>query len=167
MLYRYTAIDRAGVTQKGERESPDEKTLSRTLRGEGLLLTAAAPAPSAAAASSPLAFFSRLARFQIGGASLFERMIFARNLAVMIGAGLSMTRALEAQEEQARAKRFKEIVRQIREKILSGVSFAESLEPHRKVFGDFFIHMVEAGEASGKLEGSLKLLARQMNKKIS
>ncbi|KKW21762.1 MAG: Competence protein PilC [Parcubacteria group bacterium GW2011_GWA1_51_12] len=158
MLYRYTAIDRAGVTQKGERESPDEKTLSRTLRGEGLLLTAAA------AASSPLAFFSRLARFQIGGASLFERMIFARNLAVMIGAGLSMTRALEAQEEQARAKRFKEIVRQIRENILAGVSFAESLEPHRKVFGDFFIHMVEAGEASGKLEGSLKLLARQMKR---
>src|SRR3990167_2788216 len=56
MLYRYTAIDRAGVTQKGERESLDEKTLSRTLRGEGLLLT------STTAANSPLAFFSRLRR---------------------------------------------------------------------------------------------------------
>ena len=158
MLYHYTAVDKSGATQKGEREAPDEKTLARALRADGLLLT------SSSKKQSSMGMILRAANFSIGGVPLFERMIFARNLAVMIGAGLSMTRALEALEEQTKKKNFKDIIKRLRESIMSGVSFSQSLEPHRAVFGDFFIHMVEAGEVSGKLEGSLKLLSKQMKR---
>ncbi|MBI2097181.1 MAG: type II secretion system F family protein [Candidatus Sungbacteria bacterium] len=158
MLYHYTAVDRAGATQKGDREVPDEKALAKALRDEGFLLV------SARTRISPLAHIARIASMPFGGVSLLERIVFARNLAVMIGAGLSMTRALEAQEEQTRSRQFKKIIRGVRESILGGVSFSQSLESHRKIFGDLFIHMVEAGEVSGKLEKSLKLLSRQMKR---
>ena len=158
MLYRYTAVDRAGVIQKGERAAEDEKSLAKDLRAEGLLLTASRTR------SSPLDWLIAIANQSVGGVALFDRMIFARNLAVMIGAGLPMTRALEALEEQTRKKNFSAIIKKVRESIMSGVTFSQSLAPYRDVFGDFFIHMVEAGEVSGKLEQSLKLLSRQMKR---
>ena len=158
MLYRYTAINPKGETIAGEREATDEKILSKVLRDEGLLIT------SAGAGRSVFSRLMSLGSISLGGASLFDRMIFARNIAVMIGAGLPMTRALEAQEEQARNKTFKSIIRRLKEGIVSGQTFSQSLEPFRSTFGDFFIHMMEAGEISGKLEQSLKLLSRQMKR---
>src|SRR3989338_5342154 len=151
MLYRYTAVDRAGVIQKGERAAEDEKSLAKDLRAEGLLLTASRTR------SSPLDWLIAVANQSVGGVALFDRMIFARNLAVMIGAGLPMTRSMEALEEQTRKKNFSAIIKKVRESIMSGVTFSQSLALYRDVFGDFFIHMVEAGEVSGKLEQSLKI----------
>lgn len=156
MLFRYSAIDRLGVAQHGEREAPDEASLSKGLRTEGLLLTLANPVERS--------LLGRLGTISFGGVSLFDRMVFARNLAVMVGAGLPMTRSLEALEEQASNKKFKEIIRDLRERITKGLPFSQALLKHRETFGNFFIHMVEAGELSGKLEGSLKLLAKQMRR---
>lgn len=157
MLFRYTATDKEGALRKGEREVEDEKSLARGLRAEGLILV------SAQRGGSWLSW-KQIASFSIGGVGLFDRMIFARNLAVMIGAGLAMTRAFEALEEQASNKRLRVIIARLKDDIVRGLSFSQALALHRKTFGDFFIHMVEAGEVSGKLEGSLKLLARQMKR---
>ncbi|MBI3627589.1 MAG: type II secretion system F family protein [Candidatus Sungbacteria bacterium] len=157
MLYHFTAIDRAGATIKGERETEDEKTLAKVLRQEGLLLTAA---KTGRRSFSPFAIFT----MSFGGISLVDKMIFARNVAVMVGAGLSMTRALEALAEQTKKQKLKSIIQDVHESITKGINFSQALGPHQKVFGDFFIHMIEAGEVSGKFEGSLKLLARQMKR---
>lgn len=155
MLFTYIAIDRAGVTQKGEREAEDEKALARTLRLDGMLLSTA---------KKKGAGLSALPSFSLSHVSLVERMMFARNLAVMVGAGLSMTRALEAIHEQAANKKFKIIIQNISKSITGGRSFSQALAPEKEIFGDFFVSMVEAGELSGKLEGTLKLLARQMKR---
>ncbi|MBI2054927.1 MAG: type II secretion system F family protein [Candidatus Sungbacteria bacterium] len=157
MRFHYTAIDRAGAVQKGEREAVDEKELSRTLRQEGLLLTLARPAGKDAG-------ISYLLTFSIGGVSLVDRMVFARNLGVMVGAGISVTRALEALEEQSKNKKFKLVIGDVKKRIREGISLSAALNAHRQVFGDFFVHMIEAGEVSGKFEGALRLLARQMKR---
>ncbi|MBI4134546.1 MAG: type II secretion system F family protein [Candidatus Sungbacteria bacterium] len=153
MLFRYTAIDRTGAAAAGEREAVDEKSLAKALRSEGFMLTAARPK------SSVWQFLP-----DIRGISLVEKMMFARNLAVMVGAGLSMVRALEASEEETSHLKFKRIIADLRQSITKGMSFSQALSRHREVFGDFFVHMTEAGELSGKLEYSLKLLARQMKR---
>lgn len=155
MLFTFTAIDRAGTTQKGEREAEDEKALARALRLDGMLLSTA---------KKKGAGLSALPSFTLSHVSLVERMMFARNLAVMVGAGLSMTRALEALYEQASNKKFKTIIQNVSKGITSGQSFSQALLPEKEIFGDFFLSMIEAGELSGKLEGTLKLLARQMKR---
>ncbi|RJQ37552.1 type II secretion system F family protein [Candidatus Parcubacteria bacterium] len=160
MLYAFRAVDRTGKTISETRDSASERELADALRSEGFLLLEATPqgtvAPGKRRGLSLPMFLSRV--------TLVERMVFARNLAVMVGAGLSLTRALEALEEQSTNQKFRTILADIRESVTRGVSFADSLRPHERVFGPIFISMIESGEISGNLEKVLKTLAKQMKR---
>lgn len=162
-VFIYSAADRAGKTIKGEREAKDKKELAQTLKNEGLLVLEAEEKGKTAPGSLNLKFdieiLSRLRRI-----GLVEKMFFARNLAVMLGAGLALTRALEAIIQETSNSKFKKIVTDVLDSVVKGKSFAESLRLHQNIFGDLFINMVEVGEASGKLTLVLGLLSNQMKK---
>lgn len=160
MLYSYTAVDRSGQTISNSLEAGSERDLADKLRAQNILLlevsnSRAIPLPKWQK------WFGFLTLFLVH-VSLAERMTFARNLAVMVGAGLSMMRALEALEAQTVNPGLKRIIRDLRESILKGHSLAEALKPHERIFGTLFINMVESGELSGTLEKVLTLLSRQM-----
>jgi type IV pilus assembly protein PilC len=91
-------------------------------------------------------------------------MIFARHLAVMIGAGLSINRALEALASQTKNKYFSKIITEISQNVQKGQTLAESLNKYPKVFSELFINMVKVGETTGELEDVLKNLAHQLEK---
>lgn len=91
-------------------------------------------------------------------------MIFARHLAVMIGAGLSMTRALETLGLQTKNKKFSKIIGALKESVNQGQPLADSLGKYPRIFSELFVNMVRVGEASGNLEETLKMLAYQMEK---
>lgn len=162
MLYTYTAINRGGQTIAGESEAENEYDLGMRLKKEELLLLNAVRASGGERASWLWVFYGILQIFS--RVSLVEKMTFARNLAVMIGAGLSMTKSLEALRDQTENKMFKRMIEQILEGITQGKNFADGLREFEDVFGLLFINMVASGEASGKLENVLKLLARQMKR---
>lgn len=161
MRYAFRAVDKNGATIAGEREAGSERELSDSLRHENLLLLEGRPSSllTRHRLKIDLKFPNPFRRV-----TLVERMVFARNLAVMVGAGLAMTGALEALAEQSQNQRFREIIDTVREAVVSGKTFAEGLMPYQHIFGPLFIHMVQAGELSGKLEQVLKLLARQMKR---
>ena len=160
MLYSYRAVDKSGKSVTGERESGSERELADALRRSDLLLLEAQ--------SRETREHQRRFRLAIpnpfGRVTLVERMVFARNLAVMIGAGLALTRALEALEQQTQNPRFRDILISIRQAVTAGKSFADGLRAHEGVFGVLFVNMVESGEISGNLERVLKILARQMQR---
>jgi len=160
MLYTYTAVDKNGQSSSGEREAENERDLAGKLKNEELFLLEAREKKRSVRGSFSVSAF--ISRFR--GVSLVERMMFSRNLAVMIGAGLSLTKALKASEKQTANQKFKALISGLRESVLKGKSFNEALALHEKTFGPLFIHMIESGEASGKLEYTLKLLARQMKR---
>ncbi len=91
-------------------------------------------------------------------------MIFARHLAIMIGAGLAMTRALEILSLQTKNKSFAKIIKAIKESVNQGQPLADSLTKYPKIFSELFVNMVRVGETSGSLEETLKMLAYQMEK---
>ncbi len=95
---------------------------------------------------------------------LKEKLVFVQHLSVMLKAGISLSAALKTLSEQSENKLFQKILKQITDKVVGGVSLAESLKPHKKVFGELFINMVESGELSGKLEEVLSQLYVQMKK---
>lgn len=95
---------------------------------------------------------------------LKEKLVFVQHLGIMLKAGISMSAALGTLTEQSENKKFKIILTKIKKDVESGVSLADSLKPHIKVFGDLFINMVESGEISGKLEDVLTQLYIQMKK---
>jgi len=161
MLYTYRAIDRNGVAVPGEREAGSERELADLLRHEGLLMLDAKSPEEGARSARGIA--SRIPN-PFRRVTLVERMVFSRNLAVMVGAGLSLTRAIDALAEQSSNPKFKKILAALRNDISRGKSFAESLRPYGNTFGPVFINMVEMGELSGNLEKVLTVLARQMKR---
>ena len=158
-IFTYSAAERNGKTAKGEREAKDEKELIQILKSEGLLLLEAKTKKGGLADLGMGNFFRSLKPI-----SIVDKMFFARNLSVMISAGLPFTRALEALSQETANPRFKKIINQLNASVLKGKSFADSLREHQPVFGDLFINMVEVGDISGKLARILGLLANQMKK---
>ncbi len=93
-----------------------------------------------------------------------ELVMITRNLGSMLTAGLTVSRALSVIERQSKNPRLKGVIKKIVEKINAGGQFYEALKDHPKVFDDLFIAMVRAGEESGTLADSLKVLAVQMER---
>ncbi|MDD5165303.1 MAG: type II secretion system F family protein [Candidatus Pacebacteria bacterium] len=91
-----------------------------------------------------------------------DKINFARNLGSMVSAGLPLSRALSVLERQAHNKNLKEIILDVRDGIDKGLTFSDSLAKHPKVFSELFVSMVHAGEQSGTLAESLKVIALQL-----
>lgn len=98
------------------------------------------------------------------GVKVEERITFTKNLAAMLSAGLTLTRALSVIERQTRNKVLKRIVADLETEVKKGSSFHEALARYPNVFSDLFIAMTKAGEESGTLAQSLSVVARQMDK---
>ena len=93
-----------------------------------------------------------------------EQITFAKNLAVMIDAGLPVSRAISILEKQTKNKTLKGILEKINNTINSGETLSKSLENFPNVFSGLFVSMVRAGEESGKLASSLRIIAGQLEK---
>ncbi len=160
-LFAYTAKSISGETKSGSQEAGSEAELAHALREQGFILTSLRPLTSQTISNR-----RRMAEFlpSFTFIPLSEKMIFARHLAIMIGAGLAMTRALEILSLQTKNKSFSKIIKAIKENVNQGQSLAESLEKYPKIFSELFVNMVRVGETSGSLEETLKMLAYQMEK---
>jgi type IV pilus assembly protein PilC len=93
-----------------------------------------------------------------------EKINFARNLGSMLEAGLALSRALSVLEKQSHNKTFKEILNDLISEIGKGSTLSDAMVKHPKVFSHLFISMVHAGEQSGTLAESFKVVANQMDK---
>lgn len=92
------------------------------------------------------------------------KIFLLQNLSVMLKAGISLADALKTISDQTKNKKLKDILIVISENIRQGKSFGESLSPYNTDFGELFINMIKAGEASGRLEDILHELFIQHKK---
>jgi type IV pilus assembly protein PilC len=90
--------------------------------------------------------------------------IFTRQLATMIDAGLPLVQSLEILSIQQENKLFKDIIRQIREDVEGGSTFAGALKKHPATFDDLYTNLVVAGEEGGILDNILLRLAGYIEK---
>jgi type IV pilus assembly protein PilC len=154
--YFYTAKSFSGEGRTGVMEASDEHQLATALRQEGYILVSADLEKAERKLEISLPFF--------GGVSLVEKMTFTRNLRIMIGAGISLPRALETLAFQSRNKKFKKALISIAEELTKGKSFSDALTSHSAIFPELFISMVKVGEEAGTLEDVLKVLTNQMER---
>ncbi len=94
-----------------------------------------------------------------GRVALMDLVIFTRQLATMIDAGLAMVQSLEALAEQASSKVMRDVIKDITARVEAGDSFSEALQKHARVFNRLYICMVGAGEKGGLLAEILARLA--------
>ena len=155
----YTAKNYSGETKSGELEVKDERELAGQLRSEGYILTSFKKLESAGTDKMKIKFMNRFVSI-----SLTDKLMFTRNISVMISSGLPLSRAIKNISLQTKKKKFASILNDIFNDIQAGNSFADGLAKYPGVFGELFTNMVRVGETSGNLEEVLGILAIQLEK---
>lgn len=99
-----------------------------------------------------------------GRITLKDKVVFTRQLATLIGAGLPLVQSLHTVREQTSNKRFANIIDDIIGAVEGGKSLSEAFGKHDNVFNSIFLALIAAGEASGTLDDSLRRIAEQQEK---
>lgn len=111
--------------------------------------------------SKEFTFLDSLARIKTK-----DLAVFCRQFQVMLSAGVAIVNSMEILYEQTENKKFKEVIKDLREHIQKGSTFSESLEYHRDVFPEIMISMIEAGEVSGNLDVIMERLSIHFEKEF-
>jgi type IV pilus assembly protein PilC len=93
-----------------------------------------------------------------------DKIVFTRQLATLIGAGLPLSQSLHTVVEQTNNKRLRDVAEDIVASVEGGKSLSESFSKHPDVFDKVFLALIAAGEVSGTLDESLKRIAAQQEK---
>ena len=101
-----------------------------------------------------------------GGVKQKEIAIFTRQFSVMIDAGLPLVQCLEILGGQQKNRMFQKVLFQVRQDVESGMTLADSLRKHPKVFNDLFSNMIAAGESGGILDTILQRLSTYIEKRV-
>jgi type IV pilus assembly protein PilC len=157
--YSYFAKNLTGEPRSGLLEAKNKHDLARVLRQEGCFLISAISEEEMIAKKKFV-----LAVPFLNKVSLKEKIIFTRNLKVMISAGISLPRSLKILAGQSKSKKLKRTLLEISEEIIEGKNFSESLVKHPAVFPEFFCSMIKVGEEAGTMESVLGVLTRQMER---
>lgn len=106
---------------------------------------------------------SFLSRFT-GRISTKDKVVFTRQLATLIGAGLPLSQSLHTVLEQTENKQLQSVIQEIASNVEGGKALSDSFAKHPKVFSEVFISLIAAGELSGTLDESLQRVANQQEK---
>ena len=93
-----------------------------------------------------------------------DKVVFTRQLATLIGAGLPLSQSLHTVLEQTQNKQLQAVIEDISTNVEGGRSLSESFSKHPRVFNEVFISLITAGELSGTLDESLQRIANQQEK---
>ena len=152
--YFYKAKSFKGEEKQGIIEAENQYDLARTLRKSGYLLVSFKR--KRAKRSFRSLFLAKV--------SLSQKLIFTRNLGVMIAAGVSLPKALGILKLQTRSKFFRRAIEKITEDIVRGESLSGAMAKHPKIFSKLFCSMIQVGEKTGNLDKVLKILAFHMER---
>ena len=160
--FRYKTAEKDGKVVEGTEIAENKFELAESLKIRGLTVLSVVLADKSFLEKMEEFFSSFLSRI-----TLEDKINFARNIGVMIGSGISLSHALEIEFRQSSNKKLKNIFSLMLNGVKSGGSFGAVLGEHSKIFPIFFKEMVLAGEKSGKLEESLKLVVLQLSREYA
>lgn len=156
-LYQYSAKDIKGQTITGTLQAASEAEVVEILHRKDLVVVFVVIAQTAPSKS----------KVSDKKVKLDDLVIFSRQLATMIDAGIPLVNALGILAEQIENENLRGIIANVRSDIEAGISFYDALAKHPAVFSDLFVNMAKAGEASGMLNEILDRLATFMEKQAA
>jgi len=155
-LYKYKAKDKEGNIYERTIEVKDRLGIYNIIREEGGRVVSIREVGN----QSVLLFLGNI----FSNINAHQKITFAKNLGLMMKAGLPVTRALSVMGKQSKSKPFKKLLFDLEADVSHGKTLSESLKRWPKVFSHLFVSMVKAGEESGNVSGSLDIVSTQMEK---
>jgi len=150
--FTYRAATRQGDILQDQMDGTDTMAVAAELRQQGLLVIDIKE--QSVAQKDILEPFKKV--------KLGDLVVFTRQFATMINAGLPIVRALYILSEQTENPKLKDVVVLVRKDVEAGLALSEALDKHPKVFNRLYVEMVRAGEIGGILDEVLLRVADQL-----
>lgn len=152
-VFAWEGRNSQGQVKKGTIDAPNEAAVMMQLRGQMI---------------APMNVKKKMGSMEI---ELFKAqpntrdlVVFTRQFATMIDAGLPLVQCLDIQAEQQEKKGFRDILGKVKHDVEQGQTFADALEKHPNVFDELYTNLVRAGEIGGVLDTILNRLAVYLEK---
>jgi general secretion pathway protein F len=154
--YSYAALNAQGRTEQGVVEADSERAARSLLRTQALVPIKVLPVAAPQARPGDIVLWS---------ARVFSRtdlVVWTRQLASLVAAGLALERALTALSEEAATPAQRDLVAQLRAEVNAGAPLAQALAMHPREFDELFVAVMGSGEQSGRLGQVLGQLANDL-----
>ena len=156
--YHYTAIAADGKKIKGAIAAESSYVARKQLRARSIHATSVSEVGSSSERKAAFfSFFSRGSRTQL--------IDFTQQMATLLNSGIKLTEALSVLTMQVSDARFKTAMSDIRDRVVTGESFAEALGDYGDYFDVIYVSMIRVGEVTGTLAGSFSIIAGFMQKR--
>jgi len=155
-LYSYTAREKDGRIKQGVKEAESQEEALSSLQSSGFLVT------QLTEVIEPKVFQKRKRRVKHRIHHRIKRddlVLMARQLATLVGAGVTLLRSFEIIIQQIPSLKLKRVLESIQADIRAGKTFHSAIAKHPKVFSDFWVNLIRMGEAGGHLSQTLEQLA--------
>ncbi|MBQ9835910.1 MAG: type II secretion system F family protein [Akkermansia sp.] len=169
--FKYTALDQNGVEKTGIISADNKMAAMEMVRAQGLLLreceeAAKGARPTAAKESKKGKAKKKSKEKGKAGGSIKQKelMVFTRQLATLIDAGLPLLQSLNVLSKQEPNPNLRATITALSDSVQGGSTFSEALSTYPKMFNRLFVNMVKAGEIGGVLEVVLRRLAEYQEK---
>jgi type IV pilus assembly protein PilC len=153
-IFAWEGRTRTGEVKKGTMEAEAEPEVANRLRGQGITLSKAKRKAKDINIKLPFG----------GGVAEKDIVIFTRQFATMIDAGLPIVQCLDILASQAPNKAFAKMLADVKAMVESGSTLAEALRKQPKAFDSLYVNLVQAGEVGGILDTILSRLAIYIEK---
>lgn len=155
MLFKYKAVDEAGVNKEGEIDAPNRDIAISGLQRRGLIILSIQNEEEKKSFLQ-FSFFDKV--------STKEVVILSRQIATLFEAQVSALKAFTMLAGSTENKLLKAKLNTISDDLQAGVSISGSLAKHPDIFSDFYINLVKAGEETGKLNQTFLHLAEYLDR---
>jgi len=154
-VYSWTGYTQKGKTASGMIDAASVREAKLKLMSQGMFVSSIAEASREVRPSSRAFSIEAL----LGRVSTEDLAVATRQLSTLVGAAIPLVDALTALFEQTESPTMKRTIAQVKDSVNEGVSFADALSRHRRIFPELYVNMVRSGEASGALDVVLLRLA--------
>jgi type IV pilus assembly protein PilC len=155
IVFQWSGKTTKGIVETGEITAATKEEVITQLRKRNITATTVIEKPK------------KVGRFGFGGrVNDKDIVVFTRQFATMIDAGLPLVQALDILSTQVENKSFGKTIAQVKIDVESGSTYADALRKHTRIFSELYVNMVAAGEAGGILDTILNRLAAYIEKSM-
>ena len=154
-LYKHSSFDKKGSLISGSCDAPSLQSAKESLRTKGYI-----PVKIEEAIDEKPSILASLFQRKVPES---EKMLFSRQLGILLAAGIPLLKSIELLTGQFTGP-FNRILLQIRDDLKEGTAFSETLKQFPRIFPPFYVQMIATGELSGNLEQIVKRLSEYQEK---
>lgn len=144
--FSYVVKDKNGKTIKDIASEKSQVALTAKLQQQGFFIISIKEVTLSASTS-----FKKKKQFSHKNVKLEDMLSFARQLGTMLESGVALIRSINVIQTQVESETLSKTLKQVRDDVEQGASLSQSIAKHPKVFNQFWVSLIEVGEASGTI----------------